>query len=64
MYYCALYLRVLEHTPQNVCLLCNLVRFGVHYSRTFSYAWGGGQYAVLTVSKVPNVTANFNILRS
>ena len=22
---------ILEHTPQNVCLLCNLVRFGLHF---------------------------------
>ena len=28
----------LEHTPQNVCLLCNLVRFGLHFLRTFSEA--------------------------
>ena len=28
----------LEHTPQNVCLLCYLVRFGLHFLRTFSEA--------------------------
>ena len=28
----------LEHTPQNVCILCNLVRFGLHFLRTFSEA--------------------------
>ena len=28
----------LEHTHQNVCLLCNLVRFGLHFLRTFSEA--------------------------
>ena len=28
----------MEHTPQNVCLLCNLVRFGLHFLRTFSEA--------------------------
>ena len=28
----------LKHTPQNVCLLCNLVRFGLHFLRTFSEA--------------------------
>ena len=28
----------LEHTPQNVCLLCNLVRFGLHFLGTFSEA--------------------------
>ena len=28
----------LEHTSQNVCLLCNLVRFGLHFLRTFSEA--------------------------
>ena len=42
MYYCALYLGggggTLEHSPQNVCLLCNLVRFGLHFLRTFSEA--------------------------
>ena len=26
------------YTPQNVCLLCNLVRFGLHFLRTFSEA--------------------------
>ena len=39
--YCitAHYIRgTLEHTPQNVCLLCNLVRFGLHFLRTFSEA--------------------------
>ena len=29
---------ILEYTPQNVCLLCNLVRFGLHFLRTFSEA--------------------------
>ena len=29
---------ILEHSPQNVCLLCNLVRFGLHFLRTFSEA--------------------------
>ena len=28
----------MEHTPENVCLLCNLVRFGLHFLRTFSEA--------------------------
>ena len=28
----------LEHTPQNVYLLCNLVRFELHFLRTFSEA--------------------------
>ena len=39
--YCitAHYIRgTMEHTPQNVCLLCNLVRFGLHFLRTFSEA--------------------------
>ena len=27
MYYCALYLEILEHTPQISCELCNLVCF-------------------------------------
>ena len=26
-----LYIGVLEHTPQNVCLLCNLVRLGIYF---------------------------------
>ena len=26
-----LYIGVLGHTPQNVCLLCNLVRLGIYF---------------------------------
>ena len=29
---------ILEHTSQNVCLLYNLMRFGLHFLRTFSEA--------------------------
>ena len=36
LYYCALYLGELEHTPQNVFLLCNQVHFGIHFPRTFN----------------------------
>ena len=32
MYYCALSLGVLEHTPQIYCLLCDLVCFEVQFS--------------------------------
>ena len=31
MYYCALSLGVLEHTPQISCHMYDLVRFGVQY---------------------------------
>ena len=30
-----IYRGTLEHTPQSVCLLCNLVRFRLHFLRTF-----------------------------
>ena len=36
MYYCALFLGVLQHTPQISCHLCDFLCFGVQFFRELS----------------------------